>query len=647
MDENLTQTQTLERFYVSGNYTFMWGPSLVDPSYSRNYYIDRIEITSPSGSAKHLYAVENGQDFPICHVGDAESVYTIQAESGSLLIHGGSGKDCEVEVKLQLKLRDIPTTVAAADIVYDGAQDFEAYVSLSNPFGVENFAHEIFFYNSNYSSNDHFMRGEGFSIEVSVQNAASRIRIPNSVIENILKQFPNNASIPLDVCVYTFRDSINPDNVIGSYTYTTITLSLTNAFAPTLEGTDPSHSIIFHRIHENDSYYLTNRAEWNCSCIAIAKLGARIKSYTIVGPGLNQTTLHPTNTSDTEHYDGNYTCSISIQNLTATISGNQTFSLYVTDTREFTSYVSTGSQNYYAYFKPKIEAYLYRDSENPTVVKGYSKITISLVSECGNSIASYGGLAENGEFEEGTLAESLENDYTHTVTDRLGGSSTVILRIGTANVFMRFDKNLKSIGFGAYVPSDEDETTHDKIYRNSIFINQNWKLFTHGKEIIDLIHPVGSYYISNNNTSPATLFPGTTWTRLTGCFLVAASNEISESVAKYQSKNTGGAASQDISNIALPEHSHYLQTSNNNHSYSISWGMDATDVAKLEYVDANGQPTGLIHMVPGNTSATYNEVFVYEQSYYKTEEAGSSSSSSTTIDTIPPYKAVFIWYRTA
>lgn len=41
------------------------------------------------------------------------------------------------------------------------------------------------------------------------------------------------------------------------------------------------------------------------------------------------------------------------------------------------------------------------------------------------------------------------------------------------------------------------------------------------QELIDIMWPVGSIYISVNNTSPQTLFGGS-WTRIPGMFLLGA-----------------------------------------------------------------------------------------------------------------------------
>ena len=64
--------------------------------------------------------------------------------------------------------------------------------------------------------------------------------------------------------------------------------------------------------------------------------------------------------------------------------------------------------------------------------------------------------------------------------------------------------------------------------------------------ITDIIYPIGSYYISNNNTPPAELFGGT-WTQLTGRFLYATT-----------STSTGGSNTHTLTVNQIPSHAHNI-----------------------------------------------------------------------------------------
>ena len=84
-------------------------------------------------------------------------------------------------------------------------------------------------------------------------------------------------------------------------------------------------------------------------------------------------------------------------------------------------------------------------------------------------------------------------------------------------------------------------------------------------EIVDLIYPVGSIYMSVNAASPATLFGGT-WERITGRFLLSATDNGS-SGASQAAGNTGGEATVTLTaaQSGVPAHAHGL----NSHVHSV------------------------------------------------------------------------------
>lgn len=87
--------------------------------------------------------------------------------------------------------------------------------------------------------------------------------------------------------------------------------------------------------------------------------------------------------------------------------------------------------------------------------------------------------------------------------------------------------------------------------------------------LMDIVYPVGSVYISYTSTSPATRFGGT-WTRIAaGTFLVSSGGATS---GDYAVGKTGGAAEVKLSADALPQF--YLQSSQrNDEGSSDGWGL--------------------------------------------------------------------------
>jgi len=82
----------------------------------------------------------------------------------------------------------------------------------------------------------------------------------------------------------------------------------------------------------------------------------------------------------------------------------------------------------------------------------------------------------------------------------------------------------------------------------------------------DEIYPVGSIYMSVNSTDPSTLFGGT-WERITGSFLLAATDNGS-SGASQAAGNTGGAATVTLTaaQSGVPAHLHSIPAHGHAHT---------------------------------------------------------------------------------
>lgn len=130
-------------------------------------------------------------------------------------------------------------------------------------------------------------------------------------------------------------------------------------------------------------------------------------------------------------------------------------------------------------------------------------------------------------------------------------------------------------------------------------------------------YPVGSIYISANEANPSTLFGGT-WEQIKDKFLLSAGDT-------YDAGNTGGSVTQPY---------------NLTHKHVAPIGYNSDSQGGF---DVNGT------LNPGT-------VKTYRTSY--TDHSGSSASGVTayytgdatlkgTINTMPPYLAVFVWKRTA
>lgn len=169
------------------------------------------------------------------------------------------------------------------------------------------------------------------------------------------------------------------------------------------------------------------------------------------------------------------------------------------------------------------------------------------------------------------------------------------------------------------------------------------------QQILNMIYPVGSIYMSVNNVSPAT-FIGGTWTALTDRVLIGAGSS-------YAVNATGGATSHTHTSAAhthttaghtltvneMPSHAHQLRrqqwySADTVHSamtgsiYSWKSGEGKGGSTSYSWTNNAGQDVlyaggGASHS-HGNTGST---------------TPGNTGSSSN----LPPYLAVYMWKRTA
>ena len=202
---------------------------------------------------------------------------------------------------------------------------------------------------------------------------------------------------------------------------------------------------------------------------------------------------------------------------------------------------------------------------------------------------------------------------------------------------------------------------------------------------IDMIYPVGSIYMSINNTNPSLLFGGT-WEQISDRFLLGAGTT-------YTNGNTGGSATVTLTTEQMPAHTHTGASHNhglNSHTHSIP-ALSGT--AASNGAHTHGDPSGRKFMftngdvavnstgrngvstggdwyyVYGATSSTgiwegsatsssgshthsvSTNSSTSGQASGNTTAAGTDATSSTgggaAHDNMPPYLVVYIWKRTA
>ena len=138
-----------------------------------------------------------------------------------------------------------------------------------------------------------------------------------------------------------------------------------------------------------------------------------------------------------------------------------------------------------------------------------------------------------------------------------------------------------------------------------------------GGVTFDDVYPVGSIYMSVNNTDPSTLFGGT-WEQLKDRFLLGAGDT-------YTAGNTGGEATHQLTKAELPAYD--LYNASHSHTITSTAGYNGKQGNNPAINGGNNQGSGNM-----SVSATIKV---------------SSGGSNTPHNNMPPYLVVYMWKRTA
>ena len=169
--------------------------------------------------------------------------------------------------------------------------------------------------------------------------------------------------------------------------------------------------------------------------------------------------------------------------------------------------------------------------------------------------------------------------------------------------------------------------------------------------IIDMVYPVGSIYMSVNNTDPNVVFDGTTWIQLENRFLLGAGSS-------YTAGDTGGSA-----NAIIPYHRHSVDSvsisASGAHTHDaganqafLRYNQGTISTGVQERSVASGASGNYKAPVVNNASTdfsylanTSSETHTHTVPAHNTNYAGTSGN--TTGANMPPYLVVYMWKRTA
>ena len=141
--------------------------------------------------------------------------------------------------------------------------------------------------------------------------------------------------------------------------------------------------------------------------------------------------------------------------------------------------------------------------------------------------------------------------------------------------------------------------------------------------LINLIYPVGSIYMSVNNVSPAS-FLGGTWEAIEDRFLLAAGSS-------YSAGSTGGEATHKLTTNEIPSHTHINCIYNiNNKNFNMKMNaIRLKDTSVYQWVDISSASDITTAGGDGGDPCGITK----------------SSGGSQVHNNMPPYLTVYIWKR--
>lgn len=229
---------------------------------------------------------------------------------------------------------------------------------------------------------------------------------------------------------------------------------------------------------------------------------------------------------------------------------------------------------------------------------------------------------------DGTVAGDLQNKIENLQdgkVNRAGDTMTGKLNIDGNNITVtNKDASFELVGDNGYSfrlhnYNGSDGVSHFAVYDKQRVVNafeirsdgnfyfSGGTIFISGTSFLNKTYPVGSYYISNSSTSPASLFGGT-WTQL----------EVGRFIRSANDTATGGANSLALTVAQIPRHQHLINYNNTSGSSTTSKSNPL-----VNYTTATADNT-------------------------KCAEVGTKWVGETAaFNNMPAYKDAYIWYRTA
>lgn len=428
----------------------------------------------------------------------------------------------------------------------------------------------------------------------------------------------------------------NGNTSIGSKTCT-LTLTVPASVKPTISSLTAAR--VDGAVPSTWGIYVQTKSKATLTINGAAgSYGSTISSYSITGGGYTSTASSFTtgflNTSGTITFTATVTDSRGRVSAAVTVS----ISVVAYSPPSFASYLSqrclsSGTVNEDGTYIRGLVSYSYASCSNKntiTCATYYKKASDTAWTNAGAAFSSGTAFTFGG----GKISTETSYDIKYTLTDAF---TTIAIQdiVSTAAVVMDFKKGGKGVAVGKVSEVD-----------NAFEVAEDWDVRVYGKLLKDYIqsfiktmYPVGSIYMSVNNTNPSTYFGGT-WVAW-GAGRVPVGVNASDSNFSTVEK-TGGASTVTLAASQIPSHTHAKGTlataSAGAHTHNLNltkttWAgssssrvvVDSTDYTAMTN-KATASAGAHTHTISGSTAAT----------------GGGGAHSN-----LQPYITCYMWKRTA
>ena len=668
------------------NYSYTWDGKITTPSsktynggtsvtYPKSTSITYADSTKANGQSSPPIGGTNLGAVTVTHNADGTKTITVGAsitDSAGETYTTGSASSTASMVLTAIPRATQPTVSPTAITINSSA---DTTVTISTPRASSAFTHTLKYKFGTNITETQFATGVTTSYSWAVP-------------ANILNYLKTSASGTCTVYCYTYNGS----TLIGSKT-TTFTISAGTSLIPTMGTIGTITDSVYSS--KNFGVFLRGRSKLSIASIASGSGTASysdISSYSfniqqdnnIVSSGSGYTTIAALKSA--------------IESTNLSYSGTNVLSVYCVDSRNRTSTAKTASISVIDYSEPTISIdssssgrctsggvidpddgtyFKVKATYGKTNINSKNTGTISIRwKETSSSTWSTPWPSSRGATETSAVVTSAvlgggnidvtkTYDVQITYSDQVA-SITINRTLASAFVLMDINNSGYALAFG----KSSEATGSNQLLEIAMPTQFSNQTTLESMGLLNLIYPIGSIFETMTTTNPNTVFGGT-WERITGVFLLAATDG-----------GSSGASQAAGNTDTAPTHTHgYAHTHGIAHTHGVPfthYHNTSTAYAKWNHHDGYmyfKEKTGVTAYAPGGRAAITGSTYSSTNQTDALELAGltgsavnsswtaitsvttnsqststtASQSTSTTDGTvaIPPYLSIYIWKRTA